>query len=102
MAKAEICSGNCGFVTYVEANMSGACCRISIRSDCKHIMDLSKSLKQVDPFEEVSFRNSGPLTLRLARRYVPHASCPVPVGVIKVVETAAGMALPRDITIKIT
>ena len=102
MAKAEIFSGNCGFVTKVEAVMSGAYCRISIRSDCENVKRLARSLKQVDPFEETSYRNAGPLTYRLARNCIPHAACPVPCGIIKTVEVAAGMSLAQNVNIKIS
>ena len=101
MTRAEISSGICGFTTTVEACMNGHCCRLSIDSQCEAIQRLATVLTQVDPFQEITFRGDGPLTFRLAADHCTHAACPVPVGIIKVVEVEAGLALPADVTIKL-
>jgi hypothetical protein len=31
-----------------------------------------------------------------------HAACPVPVGIIKAMEIEAGLALPEDVTIRLS
>ena len=102
MAKAEIFSGICGFNTTVETHMNGSGCDVSIKSDCKSVQKLAKSLQQVNPFTEISFRGDGPTTFHLATKHCAHTACPVPVGIIKAVEIAAGLALPADATIKLT
>ncbi len=101
MAKAEIFAGICGFKTNVEVHMNGSC-DISIDSECKSIQRLAKSLKHVNPFEEISFRGEGPTTLRMATKYCDHPACPVPAGIIKAIEVAAGLALPADATIQLS
>jgi hypothetical protein len=63
---------------------------------------LAEELTQVDPFKEISFRGEGPLTLRLAAKHCRHAACPVPIGIIKAVEIEAGLAVPADVTIKLS
>lgn len=35
------------------------------------------------------------------RRNIKHAACPVPSAIIKGVEVACGLALPKDVEIKI-
>ena len=102
MAKAEICSGVCGFVTIVETKMDGGLCNVSIQSDCPSMKKLSRELSQVDPFREITFRGEGPQTLQIAAKHCAHAACPVPSGIIKAVEVEAGLALPVDVTIKIS
>ena len=101
MAKAEIFAGICGFNTTVDVKMNGSC-DISIDSECQSIQKLGASLKHVNPFEEISFRGEGPATLREATKHCAHAACPVPAGIIKAVEIAAGLALPADATIKLS
>ncbi|MBW2594180.1 MAG: hypothetical protein JRE58_14505 [Deltaproteobacteria bacterium] len=101
MAKAEIFAGICGFNTTVEVKVNGSC-DISIDSECQSIQKLGASLKHVNPFEEISFRGEGPATLRMATKHCAHAACPVPAGIIKAVEIAAGLALPADATIKLS
>ena len=102
MSKAEIHSGICGFSTTVEATMDGKVCRLAITSDCQSITKLSEELAEVDPFREISHRRAEPLTFEMASKYCPHAACPVPVGIIKAVEIARGLALPADVSIRLT
>ncbi len=102
MAKAEITPGNCGFHTTVEAIMDGKVCRLAIDSDCTAILKLAAEITQVNPFQEISFRRSSPTILQAGAKYCTHAACPVPVGVIKAVEIAAGLALPTDVLIQLS
>jgi len=102
LAKAEIFSGICGFRTTVETKTDGTSCSLSIESDCEAVQSLGEELKQVEPFQEISFRGEGPLTLRLGAKHCKHAACPVPVGIIKAVEVGAGLALPADVSITLS
>jgi len=102
MATVEIDSGICGFVTTVRTHATGRTMSVEIESDCEHIQKLAAALTEVDPFREISFRNEGPLTLRLAAEHCAHAACPVPVGIIKAIEVEAVLALPKDVTIRVS
>lgn len=102
MAKAEIYSGICGFKTTVETVMDGDRCIVRINSDCKAIGRLAEHLTSVDPLREITYRGEGPETFNIAAQYCSHAGCPVPVGIIKAVEIAAGLALPADVSIKLS
>jgi hypothetical protein len=102
LSKAEIFSGICGFSTVVEASMDGEVCNLGIESDCAAIQRLAQELTQVNPLQEISFRRSTPQALQMGAKYCPHAACPVPVGIIKAVEVEAKLALPADVTIKVS
>lgn len=103
MAKAEIHAGICGFHTTVEATQDGTGqVQLHIESECKAIKRLAQELATADPFREFTFRGQGPLTLQLAAEYCSHAACPVPVGIIKAIEVEAGLALPADVSIKLS
>lgn len=102
MTRAEITAGVCGFTTVVEAHMDGSACALSIESDCPAIQRMAEELAQVDPFREFTFRGAGPLTLQTAAEHCKHAACPVSVGIIKAVEVEAGLALPADVSIKLS
>lgn len=102
LAKAEIEAGACGFKSVVTAWMEGKTCRISIQSECKAVERLGEALSEVDPFQEITFRREGPLTLRMASQYCTHPACPVPSGILKAVELAAGLNLPSDVSIKLS
>jgi hypothetical protein len=101
-ANADIFSGICGFSTQVEANFEGKNCQLAITSHCKAIQRLAEELTEVNPFQEISFRREMPQTYELGIKYCSHAACPVPAGIIKAVEIASGLALPADVSIKLT
>ena len=103
MTKAEICSGICGFRTEVAAQKNGAGqVVLNIESDCEAIKRLAAELTEVDPFREFTYRGEGPQTFQLAAEHCSHAACPVPVGIIKAIEIEAGLALPADVSIKLS
>lgn len=102
MAKAKIEAGICGFYTTVEAEAGDDYqVTLKIESDCKHIQKLAEDLKTVSAFNEISFRRGSPEILAKGAQYCTHASCPVPVGIIKTVEVAAGLALPQVVKIEV-
>ena len=102
MATAEIFAGNCGFSTQVEAKLVGKMCQLTITSDCSAIRKLAEDLKEVNPIQEISSRRAIPKTLEAGLKYCTHAACPVPAGIIKAVEVEAKLALPQDVTIKLS
>ena len=102
MSQSVIQSGICGYSTKVVARADGGTCSLTITSDCPAIERLAQDLREVNPFEEITYRGDGPLTLRLAKEHCPHPACPVPSGIIKAVEVEAGLALPKDVVISVT
>ncbi len=105
MAKVEIDPGICGLPTTVRATLvDGAYnCQLHIDSECAAIRKMAADLEEVDAFQEIALRRGdGPLTLSKGREYCSHSACPVPVGIIKAVEVATGLALPSDVSMKIS
>jgi hypothetical protein len=102
MSKAEVEPGNCGYTTIIEAKMAGDDCQITIQSACPYIQKLAADLGSVDPYHEISFRRGTPQILQAGAKYCKHSACPVPVAVIKAVEVEANLALPSDVTIKLS
>ena len=102
MAKTEIEAGVCGRTTVVDARMEGDECVLAIESECPGIQRMAEELERVDPLREISYRGAGPLTLQMAAKHCKHPACPVPAGIIKAVEVAAGLALPKDAMIRVT
>jgi hypothetical protein len=102
MARAEIFAGNCGFSTQVETSKDGKVVKIKITSECAAIQRLAEALTEVEPLKEISFKRAMPKTHELGHQYCTHAACPVPVGILKAVEIEAGLALPTDVSIKLS
>lgn len=100
MAKVLIDSGICGYTTTAAGKLQDGVCKLEIHSDCPAIERLGAELTEVDPYQEISFRRSMPRTYELGMKHCTHAACPVPAGIIKVIEVASGLALPQDAMIK--
>lgn len=103
MAKGSILGGVCGFTTEVNAEKSGRSkIVLDIQSECPAFKDLNESLKEVDGMACITSKvGEGPI-YDACRIHCKHSACPVPMGIIKTVEVAAGLALPRDATVKLT
>ena len=102
MAKAKIDAGICGELATVEADLIGDYrVALKIESSCKHIQKLAENLKEIDTLKEISARRSMPETLSKGMEFCTHAARPVPVGIIKAIEVAAGLALPKDAKIEV-
>jgi len=82
--------------------MDGVDCSLSIKSECDAIQRMAAKLSRVRPFQEITFNGAGPAILQAAAQHCRHAACPVAVGIIKAVEVEAGLALPADVTIKLS
>jgi len=102
MAKAEIFAGNCGFNTQVETTMDGKVCKIQITSECAAIRRMAEELTEVNPYGEISFKRAMPKIHEMGHKHCTHAACPVPVGIVKAVEIEAKLALPTDVSIKLS
>jgi hypothetical protein len=103
MSKAIIQPGACGLSTTVTATMNGSGrVDLHIESECKAVRVLAENLPDVDPYAEYSFRRGLPQTLQKGIDHCSHTSCPVPVGILKAVEIAAGLNLPSDVHIRLS
>ena len=104
MAIARIDSGICGEQTTVEATrIEGYRVALHIESSCPHILKMAGELHEVNAINEISSRRGKnvPKVIDAGLRLCAHTACPVPAGVIKAVEVAAGLALPKNVTIEV-
>jgi hypothetical protein len=104
VAQVEVLAGICGMETQIDTAVldDSQTVSIKIESSCEHIRKLAAELPEVNAYQEISYRRSMPKTLQLAAECLPHPACPVPSAIIKAIEVAAGLALPKDATIKVS
>lgn len=104
MARAEINAGICGFKTAVVARKNGdGTIQLTVESDCKAVSKLADQIQNVEPYKEAFWRRKAPTGIyELAPQCLSHPACPVPCGIIKAMEVEAGLALPADVSIKIS
>lgn len=102
----DIDAGACGFHTNVRAHTDdGQNVTFTIVSGCEKVKALAAALGSkgaVDAYREISPGQS--VVLATARECLQGccAACAVPVGVFKAMQVAAGLALPKDISLRIT
>lgn len=102
MAKSIIKSGACNFTTTVTATASdGQIVSIQIDTSCPNVAKAASQLKEVDAYAELFSKLHETEVYKTLSESIPHPTCPVFSGVLKTVEVAAGLALPKDVTITI-
>ena len=74
---------------------------LKIETDCPNYQELAQQLREVDAFQELFVDKREGMVWKTCARYSPHVSCPVPAGLLKLIEVAAGLALPQTASIEI-
>lgn len=103
MAEVIVNPGVCGFNTILKINsedMQNA--DVEITTECPNVKSMEQELKELDGYVECFAKFGDSRIFEAARKHCRHAACPVPTAIIKGVEAACGLALPRDVEIKIS
>ena len=102
MAKVTVDSGICGFRTVMDVRSDDQQhALVALTTDCPNLKPLEAESFEVDAFVECFAKvGKSPVYERLRPR-CRHPGCPVPSGIIKGVEVACGLALPKDASIHI-
>lgn len=96
-------AGICGLNTEIIAEaIDFTTVKMEIRSDCPNINEMNADLAELNIFDELKILGEKSKIMKSFKKHGLHADCPVPVGMIKAIEVAAGLALPADVRIKIT
>jgi hypothetical protein len=100
MIKVEVDAGICGFVSVITAE-SGDMQNVEVtfRTNCPNLKPLEGDPIGVDAYTEAFGPAGDTEVYRIMRPYVKHAACPVPMAMVKAVEAAAGLALPKDVRV---
>ncbi len=102
MIQVTVDAGVCGFKTVIRAStddMQKA--RLEIESGCPDIRGVAEELKEADCMQEVFGKVGSKQIYEAARKHCKHGACPVPMGIVKAVEAACGLALPKDVHLTI-
>ena len=106
-AAVEIDAGICGLQTKAQVvSNDGQNITFDVTTNCEKIRQLAQILREkghIDAYQEIS--PNGPAVVMTAVKDTLTgccAGCAVPVGLFKAMQVAAGLALPKDIIIKLT
>lgn len=102
-AEVTIQAGICGFNTQVRSTSDDdQFVTMKIESDCEKIMELAKIIEQKNPLDGYQELMASQILTAAAQQLKGGcAGCVVPAGIFKAMQVAAGLALPKDIEIKI-
>ncbi len=101
MTKVKVNAGICGFKTTIILYSKKSQLKIKIQSECPDIKKLGKEIQEVNAYNEIFSKISNSFIYYKADKYCKHITCPVPVAILKGIEVASGLALPKDVNIKI-
>lgn len=102
MAKATIHAGICGFTTVVQADCNDDQeASFTLHTDCPNYRPIDGVTYTEDAFKLCFTKVGEGFIYETLRPHCVHGACPVPSGVIKAVEVAAGIALPKDAIIEV-
>lgn len=75
--------------------------RVKISSECEMVEKLGGKLRELGMMDAFKKILDNPV-YRDGSSCLKHVSCPVPCGILKALEVEAGLAVPRDVTIRFT
>lgn len=102
MSKVKVEAGVCGFVTEVEALLDDSQkVTLNIESDCPHVMALAGEYPESEGMMEVFLPFGESPLFKAAKNTLKHSACPVPTAIMKAIEVSCGLALPRDVAMKV-
>ena len=105
-ATVEVDAGVCGFHTVATViSPDNQNVSFEVQSDCEKIRAVGEHLKgkgTIDAYQEISPAREGVL-MQTVRSTLKGCcvGCAVPSGLFKAMQVAAGLALPKDITIRL-
>jgi len=99
MTELTIHAGVCGFVTRITATSEDQQnVAISFESDCPHVVKAREALARIDAYAELFRKPHETKVYAALSEVLPHVTCPLYSGFLKAIEAAAGLALPRDVS----
>ncbi|HUV24240.1 MAG TPA: hypothetical protein VMW26_02300 [Methanomassiliicoccales archaeon] len=98
--KAHVEAGVCRFGCYISAYLIDGKVRFEIESECPSVRKFNDALGDVEPFSALKMPYFENKVFGIAGEILSHATCPLPIAVIKCVEVASGLALARDVSIE--
>jgi len=97
--------GACGLRTTVRVERDpggdGKTYRLTVETACEHVRRLAEALPTLGRMDALVPIRDNPVYAAAGTR-LKHAACPVPSAILKALEVAAGLNVPKDATITFT
>lgn len=100
MARVDINPRICGLKTQLIVTADDMqMVNVEIQSECPHIMAIKDDLLELDGYQESFAKYSDSTVYKVSEKHCKYLVCPVPTAIIKGMEVAYGLALPKDVII---
>ena len=95
----EVEAGACQFRTIIIGSLlDDGNVKLTINSECPMIRKMCSSIPVWNLVEAVSARVHENPVMVFAGEHISHPACPVPVAMIKVLESTSGMAVKKNVS----
>lgn len=102
MTTVELSPGICNLNTTVTAKAADAgTVKVGLETDCPNWSKVADQIQPVDPIFEL-FKPYPEIGMVKLMDQIPHKSCPMACTILKAIEIEAHLALPADVTLRIT
>lgn len=95
-----VCKMNAKIVAKTSDDMMSI--EVSIDSPCGFIQKYAAKLEPIDPYSTMELPMVQNPCYAATDGIIPHVACPIPSAVLKAVEVASDLGLPRDVVMRIT
>lgn len=100
MTKVVVDSGICGFAATVQARRVGKQdVGVDVACGCEQVEAFAAAIALI-PWKRAFGRMCDTVVYQAASRHLRHATCPIPMAVIKAIEVEVRAALPRDVALR--
>jgi hypothetical protein len=101
MVQLTVEAGVCGFTTAIRASCEDMQ-NVAIEYDttCPHVAKAREEMAKVDALAEIFAKPHQTAVYAALSKHLPHTACPTYSAFLKAIEAAAGLALPRDVSMK--
>lgn len=92
--------GACMFKSRITGRPNGKTVLLEIESGCPCVQELAESLNSVDAFESLKMPYEENPIFRKSGTLLRHATCPIPIAILKCIEASIGLALKKNVKIE--
>jgi hypothetical protein len=101
MTEMIVDSGVCGFVTRIRAaSEDQQTVAITYETTCPHAAKARGELTSIDAYAELFRKLHDTVVYSALSKHLPHVTCPLYSGFLKAIEAAAGLALPKGVSVR--
>jgi hypothetical protein len=102
MTNIQLSPGICNLETAITAESApGDTIKVTLETNCPNWSKIADQIQPVDPVFEL-FKPYPEIGVVQLMDHIPHKSCPMVCAILKAIEIEANLALPADVTMRVS